>query len=269
MIRKLFVTVVAMLLVLVHTTTASASADLMVGPGTITASPAINPGQSIQLPTHEITNNSYRALEMTVSVSGRADDERVLPPAEWFSITPAELIVQARSSGEVQVELVLPDDAPPGEYKVWFLFDSMPIGGSGMITAAAINVSFTFDVADVRETASEDQEESVNEEPEESTEDPPDESGTTQPNSEDTDETEDTNSDGKDPEDEATSNTDTEDGITEADNPGDEPDEQEGLATQDENNPTEDSATLPWVGAGVLLVALVLGGVYLRRKFSN
>ena len=262
MIRRLLVIVTVMMLLVFNSGLASAGADLMVGPGTITASPAINPGQTVKLPTHEITNNSYRALEMTVSVSGRADDERVLPPVEWFSITPDELIVQARSSGKVQVELHLPDDAPPGEYKVWFLFDSMPIGASGVVTAAAINVSFTFDVADVHETASEDQDE-------ESTEDPSDESSATEPSSE-FEEPESADSDDKNSEDEATSNTDTEDGRTEADDPGEvENEEGEEIASQDENNPTRDSAALPWVGVGVLLVAFVLGAGYLRRRSSS
>ncbi len=151
--RAVSVMLIAMLLLLTNAGLAVAGADLLVGPGTIAASPAIDPGQRVMLPAHEITNNSYRALEMIVSVSDRTGDERILPPGEWFSITPDELIVQARSSAEVQVELMLPDDAPPGEYKVWFLFDSMPIGASGMIAAAAVNVSFTFDVADAGQSS--------------------------------------------------------------------------------------------------------------------
>ena len=126
----------------------AAATDLLVGPGTIKPSVPLTAGQIYNLPVHEITNNSNRPLEISVSVSEHRDKERTLPPAEWFSIEPKELIVQARSEEKVQVIVELPEDAPPGQYKVWFLFDAMPLGGGGLITAAAINVSLEFDIRD-------------------------------------------------------------------------------------------------------------------------
>ena len=128
-------------------------AELLVGPGTITANSLLVPGRSYVLPAHKVTNNSLNALKMAVSVSEHRDGARELPPAEWFSIDREELIVQARSTEEVQVEVHLPGDAPAGKYKVWFLFDAMSIGGEGLVTAAAIQVSFTFEIMDVGQSA--------------------------------------------------------------------------------------------------------------------
>lgn len=128
---------------------ANTGTDLLVGPGTIVPDKPLLPGHSYTLPGHEITNNSYVTLEMAVSVSENRDEERELPPADWFIIEPSELYVQARSEENVQVTLNLPKDAPPGEYKVWFLFDAMPAGTDNMAVAAAINVSLEFEVRDL------------------------------------------------------------------------------------------------------------------------
>lgn len=149
MVRKhMTVGVLTAAVILALTAAAAAGADLMVGPGYINAGSPLVPGRSYTLPVHEITNNSYRAVKAAVSVSEKQDEERGRPPAEWFAINREELTVQARSSEVVQVEVELPGDAPPGQYKVWFLFDSTPLGGEGVVTAASVEVSFTFDIID-------------------------------------------------------------------------------------------------------------------------
>lgn len=143
-----FTCTITIFLLLYSSALATGGTDLLVGPGTINADSPLTPGRSYTIPTHEIINNSFGALEMNVSVTERRDDERDLPPLEWFSIEPEKLIVQAKSAEEVQVKVNLPPTASPGRYKVWFLFDAMPIGGGGLVMAAAINVSLEFEVRD-------------------------------------------------------------------------------------------------------------------------
>ena len=147
--RKYWTAVTVTIIFLMYPVLTSAGTDLLVGPGTIRPNVPLTPGKSYTLPTHKVTNNSFSALQLSVSVSELRDEERELPSAEWFSIEPAAFTVQARSEEEVQVEVNLPEDAPPGQYKVWFLFDAMPVRGEGLVTTAAINVSLEFDVRDI------------------------------------------------------------------------------------------------------------------------
>lgn len=148
---NIFIPATIIALILLCATAAASGADLVIDPGTITAESPLVPGRSYTLPVHKVTNNSFRALAMTVSVSDHLDGQRELPPAGWFSIDREELTVQGCSSEDVQVEVNLPGSAPAGKYKVWFLFDAVPIGSG--ITAAAIQASFTFDVMDVGQAA--------------------------------------------------------------------------------------------------------------------
>jgi hypothetical protein len=150
-ISHIFITLI-LAISLVSPASTAAGTDLLVGPSHIRPSVPFVPGQSYTLPVHEITNNSFRALNMTVSVADKEDDQRELPPVEWFSIKPTELIVQAKSTEEVQVVVNVPSDAPPGQYKVWFLFDALPMGGDGLIIGAAINVSLEFEIRDMTQT---------------------------------------------------------------------------------------------------------------------
>ncbi len=151
--KHLLIPCLLIILTLLGAGSAVSGAELMVGPGTIAADSFLAPGRAYTLPVHEVTNNSIHALEVTVSVSEHRDETRELPPAEWFSIDREELIVQARSTEKVQVEVNLPEDTPSGKYQVWFLFDAMPTSAGGMITAAAIQVSFTFEVKDTDQSA--------------------------------------------------------------------------------------------------------------------
>jgi len=125
---------------------ARAQASLSVGPSRITAEQPLFAGCSYNLPPYSITNGSSKDLKISVSVSDHRDSERDLPPAEWFRIEPQSFLVPAGETRKVQVRVVLPTDAAPGSYRVWFKFQAVPADTSGIAVAAAVQVSFIFDL---------------------------------------------------------------------------------------------------------------------------
>jgi hypothetical protein len=127
---------------------AQAGATLSVGPGRITAGQPLIPGHSYTLPVYTVSNESECDMEITVGVSHIRDELLELPPAEWFSIEPAELRVPAGEEGQVRVGVALPGDAPAGDYRVWLCFEGRPPGPAGLVLAPGIHVSFIFNVKD-------------------------------------------------------------------------------------------------------------------------
>ena len=124
------------------------ASSLSVGPSHISADQPLTPGHSYGLPEHTVTNSTARALKVDVSVSDQEDDERSLPPDDWFSFSEEAVTVAPESENEVQAAVSLPDDTEPGEYRVWFRFQVDP-EGSGIQVAPAVQVSFVFDVKDL------------------------------------------------------------------------------------------------------------------------
>ncbi len=141
-----FCALLAASLIIMSSSPVVAGTNLLVSPGRITASAPLTPGRSYTLPAHEITNGTSRDMDVTVSVSDHRDDVRELPSAEWFLIEPTKFRVPANSTGNTQVLVNLPEDAPAGQYRVWFRFEAIPVGATGMVLAPTIQVSLVFDV---------------------------------------------------------------------------------------------------------------------------
>lgn len=126
---------------------ATGGTTLTVGPSRITADQPLTPGHSYTLPAHTVTNGSERELAVQVSVSDHRDPVRARPPAAWLALTPTELRVAPGATEQVQVTLDLPADAPAGPYRAWLHFVGAPADAVGVVSAAALQVSFVFTVA--------------------------------------------------------------------------------------------------------------------------
>ncbi|MDP2949550.1 MAG: hypothetical protein Q8P22_08430 [Chloroflexota bacterium] len=150
--KRVLPVLLAVLLCLAALAPAAQASTLTVGPGRITADQPIVPGHRVILPAHTVTNGLGRDIEVTVRISDHRDEERKLPPAEWFVIQPTQLYIPKDGSAEVQVTLELPKDAPPGPYAIWFNFHALPVGATGLVTTVALNALFAFDVKAVDHT---------------------------------------------------------------------------------------------------------------------
>ncbi len=136
------------LLLLISGGLALAATGLTVGPAGIAAEQPMAAGQRYTLPAYTVTNGSSQEMRVTISPSDHRDAERDLAPDDWFQVQPQSLTIPPGSSRQVQVVAVLPPDAAPGAYKRWFRFHAEPVRPSGLGGATAVEVSFTFDVAE-------------------------------------------------------------------------------------------------------------------------
>ncbi|MEX2598339.1 MAG: hypothetical protein WD533_01665 [Dehalococcoidia bacterium] len=131
---------------LAFTTSAHAQTGITVEPGRVTADQPLSPGLAYTLPTYAVRNHGTGDLRVTAAPSDHATEVAETPPASWFSIEPADLLVPASAVREVQIVAEVPADAPAGEYAVWFAFDAGPENSSGIATAANVQVPFYFSV---------------------------------------------------------------------------------------------------------------------------
>lgn len=269
-----------------------AQSRITVDPGRIGTHVPLEPGETYTLPTHTFINETGRDLKVVVSTSDYQDDVRLLPPKDWFTIEPTERVVPANSEGQFQVTVSLPRDAPVGDYRVWFRFAGVPTAASGVVVAQTLEVSFLFEVAATAAAAPKEYTLTVDVEggggvkpeagshtyPEGTSVEllaAPDEGWGFERWEGDIDDTDNPQTSVTMDRDRNVTAVFTEREPDPIPDPGDdepepepEPDEEEEEAVPGDEDSAGGNNSLPWIGAGALLLAMVLGGSLLWRKFS-
>jgi hypothetical protein len=124
----------------------SASADVGVGVslGRIEITDQLLAGRDYRLPALGVLNTGDEPGTYEVAITYRADQQQRRPSEKWFELEPRRFHLDAGSSQNVEVRLVLPDGVDPGDYFAYL--EARPVSeGSGVRVgvAAATRVTFT------------------------------------------------------------------------------------------------------------------------------
>jgi hypothetical protein len=127
-------------------TVGRAQSTIRVSPSEVHTEGPLLPGTELDLPECTVKNGSSQAMRVTVSLVDLERSSREAPPGDWFSVEPTELLVPAGAEGKVRVRVSVPEDTPQGTYRTWVRFHGVRDGATGIATAGALQVPFSFDV---------------------------------------------------------------------------------------------------------------------------
>jgi hypothetical protein len=124
----------------------SSSADVGVGVslGRIEITDQLVAGRDYRLPALGVLNTGDEPGTYEVAITYRADQQQRRPSEKWFDLEPQRFHLEAGTSQNVEVRLVLPDGTDPGDYFAYL--EARPVNaGSGVRVgvAAATRVTFT------------------------------------------------------------------------------------------------------------------------------
>jgi hypothetical protein len=126
---------------------ASASTGVSIDVGSIAVSESLAPGGAYKLPTFGVRNPGTEPTTYRLVVTYVDGQPAATPPEAWFAFEPGELTLHAHESRAVLTRVVVPPDAPPGEYAA--LIGPQIVGsGTGAQVGAAAAVRLTFSVAE-------------------------------------------------------------------------------------------------------------------------
>jgi len=131
----------------------SARVGVGVGAGKIQMTEQLKPGKTYELPVLPILNtgDEFSAYEATVEY--HENIPQMWPKREWFKFTPQTFELEPGQVKNVKVELSLPVNAKPGEYRAYLeghpVKKSRATGGAAVGVAAAADLRFTVVPANI------------------------------------------------------------------------------------------------------------------------
>ncbi len=116
-----------------------------VGLGKVNIDERLKPGGIYKLPTLPVLNTGDEAGDYEVEVTYLTDQAEMRPEADWFSFSPSQFHLEADSSQSVEVSLMLPVNARPGDYFAFLEAHPVTTGeGVTIGVAAATKLNFTI-----------------------------------------------------------------------------------------------------------------------------
>ena len=151
-LRQLFL---RMLLVLLVALAGIALPDLASGELTVALSPSrvsvdapVRQGDVVRLPSLTVSNRGDESAQFRVEVRSQPDQSERSPEAEWFAITPQRFELEPGESQIAVVEMVVPRDAPPDNYRAVLAAGTWDPGNGqgGAAVRAAVGAPLLFEV---------------------------------------------------------------------------------------------------------------------------
>src|SRR5437867_2776694 len=93
-----------------------ASSGVSVDIGRIDITQQLSPGGAYTLPTIGVRNPGTETTSYVMVANPVQDPALAAPPPTWFEFSPASLTLGPGESRPVRVRIILPADAPPGDY---------------------------------------------------------------------------------------------------------------------------------------------------------
>jgi|SRR3989344_5953890 len=121
------------------------------GAGEIRLTESVKPGGIYELPSLRIFNTGDEVTTYGMDIAYHQDHPELRPAQSWFSFNPAKFTLEASKSQEVQVTMMAPVKAKPGDY---FAFvESGPVAsnvpGTSVGVAVATKLYFTMIPANI------------------------------------------------------------------------------------------------------------------------
>ena len=121
------------------------------GAGEINLTEPVKPGGIYSLPTLRIFNTGDETTTYGMNVAYHQDYHQLRPGEDWFSFNPTTFTIEPGKSQEIQVTMILPIKAEPGDY---FAFvESGPVAsnkpGTSVGVAVASKLFFTVVPANI------------------------------------------------------------------------------------------------------------------------
>ncbi len=125
-----------------------ASSGVSVDLGRIEITQKLGPGGAYTLPTIGVRNPGTERTSYVMVANPVQDRTLSAPPLEWFEFSPANLTLGPGESRPVRVRIILPTDAPPGDYIALVGAQIVSQGtGASVGAAAAARTTFTIQSA--------------------------------------------------------------------------------------------------------------------------
>jgi LPXTG-motif cell wall-anchored protein len=114
--------------------------------GTIAVRELLVPGGEYRLPTFGVRNPGTEPTAYVVAVSYVDGQEKLRPPASWFTFSPSSFSLEVGASRPVEARLTIPTDAEPGDYEALIGPQIVADGAGASVGAgAAARLSFTIE----------------------------------------------------------------------------------------------------------------------------
>ena len=124
---------------------AFATTGVSVDLGRIDITQELVPGGAYNLPTIGVRNPGTERTSYVMVANPVLDPQRVAPPAPWFTFEPKSVTLDPGETQRVSVRLVLPTDAPPGDY-IALIGAQIASEGVGAKVGAAAAARTTFTI---------------------------------------------------------------------------------------------------------------------------
>lgn len=137
--------ILAGLFLTLSTSLVLAKVGVGVGLGKIQIDETLSPGEIYNLPSLPVLNTGDEDLEYEIEVTYLSEQEEMQPAGEWFNFSPQRFPLTAGSSQTVDIVLILPVDARPGNY--FAFLEAHPVAKGEGVTigvAAATKLNFTI-----------------------------------------------------------------------------------------------------------------------------
>lgn len=137
--------ILASLVLALSASLALAKVGVGVGLGKVAIDEPLTPGGVFNLPTLPVLNTGDEAGDYEVEVTFLSEQEELRPEPEWFTFSPQQFPLDAGESQTVEMTLVLPVNARPGDYFAFLEAHPVTKGeGVSIGVAAATKLSFTI-----------------------------------------------------------------------------------------------------------------------------
>lgn len=129
---------------------AGADTGVSIDVGKIAISQKLTPGGGYRLPTFGVRNPGTEPSSYRLRVTYLEGQVAKRPPGDWFHFAPAKLVLGPNETQPVQVRLVLPTGADPGDYEALVGAEiASDDPGARVGAAAAARVTFTVEPANI------------------------------------------------------------------------------------------------------------------------
>ncbi|MBI2780294.1 MAG: hypothetical protein HYX55_00670 [Chloroflexi bacterium] len=114
--------------------------------GTIAVRELLAPGGEYRLPTFGVRNPGTEPTSYVVAVSYVDGQDKLRPPASWFTFTPSSFSLESGAARPVDARLTIPTDAESGDYEALIGPQIVSDGtGASVGAGAAARLSFTVE----------------------------------------------------------------------------------------------------------------------------
>lgn len=132
-------------------TVVSAKIGVGMGAGEIRLTEPVKPGGMYSLPPLRIFNTGDETTTYGMDIAYHQDHPELRPKQDWFSFNPMTFTLEAGKSQEIQVNMMVPVKAAPGDY--FAFIESGPVAsnqpGTSVGVAVATKLYFTVVPANI------------------------------------------------------------------------------------------------------------------------